>query len=290
MVKLQTIYLQYVPQYNVFAVSDELVKKLEAENVVLQIKLSAADYVRLGEKMPADDAPTIGFLCCREKDMYSVDFNYAKSLAHTGVNLRFLVYKNVLKQMTDLDGLMLPGGRFPSPAEFYTDPDKIEDKRPLDRAEAYISCIKEAENKGMPILGVCAGAQMLGAVHKMKLYRNAHEYTGTDIEHKTPILEAHTVKIKPGCMLHKLVGKTEIIVNSRHIEAMVNNDKKSDLTIFATAPDDIPEAWGNDEKNILCIQWHPEDFAAEGNQTMQNLYDWLAQKAWQYKNEVRKSK
>lgn len=284
MIKRQAIYLQYVPQYNVFAVGDDLVKKLEAENVVLQIELSAADYVRLGEKMPTEDAPTIGFLCCREENMYSVDFNYAKSLARTGANLRFLVYKNVLQQMTDLDGVMLPGGRFPSPAEFYTDPHKIEDKRPMDRALAYISCIKEAEKKGLPILGVCAGAQMLGAVHGMKLYRNAHEYTGTDIEHKTPVLEAHAVKIKSGNMLHKLVGKTEITVNSRHVEAMVNNDAQSDLTIFATAPDNIPEAWGNEEKNILCIQWHPEDFAAEGNQAMQNLYNWLAEKARKYKN------
>ncbi|MBR1903774.1 MAG: gamma-glutamyl-gamma-aminobutyrate hydrolase family protein [Alphaproteobacteria bacterium] len=280
--KTQHVYLHYEPKYNVFALSDSLVQALEAENAVPMVELGAADYVRLGEKMPVDEAPVIGFLCCREEDMFSVDFNYAKSLARTGAKLRFMTYKNVERQMEALDALMLPGGRFPSPAEFYTDPEKNQDKRPLDRAQAYIICIKEAERKGLPIFGVCAGAQMLGAIHGMKLYRNAHEYTGTDIEHKTPVLEAHAVTIKAGSMLHKLLQTTQITVNSRHIEAMVNNDAESDLTIFATAPDNIPEAWGNEEKKILCIQWHQEDFAAIGNQTMQSLYDWLAKQADAY--------
>ena len=279
MIKKQTVYLQYVQKYNVFAVEDELIKKLVAENVVPEILLGAADYVRLGEKMPAENAPIIGFLCCREENMYSVDFNYAKSLVRSGADLRFLTYENVVQQMEHIDGLMLPGGRFPSPEEFYVDGKKDEEGPSLDRAYAYIDCIKEAESRGLPILGVCAGAQMLGAVHGMKLYRNAHQYTETDIEHKTTKLHAHTVIIKEKSMLHELIGMNEIVVNSRHIEAMVNNDKQSDLSIFATAPDGVPEAWGSEERGILCIQWHPEDFAADGDKTMQKLYDWLIKKA-----------
>lgn len=47
----------------------------------------------------------------------------------------------------------------------------------------------------------------------------------------------------------------------------------------------IPEAWGDADKNELFNQWHPEDFAAEGDKTMQNIYDWHAGKALEYQKQ-----
>ena len=280
---MATAYLQYLPEYNVFGISDDNAAKLAQYSPAPYIALNPDDYTLLQEPLPKPTSPTIGFLCCREQNFYSVDFNYAKSLVHSGVNLRFLTYENCVEQMQGIDGLMLPGGRFPSPPEFYVD--AKEDMPPAGlRAQAYILCINEAQKRGLPMFGVCAGAQMIACVHGFKLYRNVTKSVPSDLEHKTVKIEAHSIQINPSCILHHLLGTTSAVVNSRHVEAIVNNCPDSDLQIYALAPDGVPEAWGNEDKNILCIQWHPEDFAATGSQAMQNLYDWLAQKATEYKN------
>ena len=101
--------------------------------------------------------------------------------------------------------------------------------------------------------------------------------------HKTKDLGAHDVFIYSDTPLAKILGEGHIKTNSRHREAMMPNDHISDLKIYASTADGTPEAWGNEEKNILCIQWHPEDFAAQGDTKMQKIYDWLAEKALQHK-------
>ncbi|MEE6208123.1 MAG: gamma-glutamyl-gamma-aminobutyrate hydrolase family protein [Alphaproteobacteria bacterium] len=281
--KTQQVYLQWYPEFNAFGVRDEIIENLEKQEIVPIIGLKQDDYAKLETAYPDENAALIGFLCCREEGVYTVDFNYAKALAQTGKNLRFMTYNQNVAQMKDIDGLMLPGGRFESPAIFYTDPLKRTTGEPGARSYAYITSIIEAERRKIPVLGVCAGAQMIGGVHGMKLYRDVKEYTKTDIEHKTKILEAHDITIYPNTPLYTLLGGKLVHVNSRHKEAMVNNDTISDLKIYAVATDGTPEAWGNAEKKILCIQWHPEDFAAHGNQSMQNLYDWLGDEAQTYK-------
>ena len=112
-----------------------------------------------------------------------------------------------------------------------------------------------------------------------KLYRNVAEYT--DIMHKTKEHLAHNVIILPGNPLSRIFVKKRIVTNSRHREAL-NPNVPFELTLYAVAEDGIPEAWGNEKRKILCIQWHPEDFAVEGYSEMQRIYNWLAQKAaWQ---------
>ncbi len=68
----------------------------------------------------------------------------------------------------------------------------------------------------MPILGICAGAQMLGGMHGMKMYRNLKEYTQTSLEHKTKELEAHQVLIYPNTPLANILAAGYIETNSRH--------------------------------------------------------------------------
>ena len=185
--------------------------------------------------------------------------------------------------MKGVHGLILPGGRFPSPEQFYCDAVPNSSTKYEPRAAAYLNCINTALKENLPMLGICAGAQIIGGVLGMKMYRNTKQYTNTDIEHKTKILDAHKVLIKNPSPLYDILQTEEIETNSRHTESMLPYASDSKLTIYARTEDNIPESWGNDEKNILCIQWHPEDFAANGDISMQRIYNWLAQKALSYK-------
>ena len=183
-----------------------------------------------------------------------------------------LTYTQVETQMAEIDGLVLPGGAFVSPDEFYAT--RVNNpEEPSLRSKAYIEAIRVAEENAIPILGICAGAQMVAGVHGMKLYRNLNE-TRSSIEHKTSEVNAHQVIIYPANPLRVWLGK-ELTVNSRHCEGLIPNDKNSDLKIYAISSDCIPEAWGNMDDGILCVQWHPEDLAVAGNEKMLSIYKWL---------------
>jgi len=283
--KKQNINLNYLPEYNAFGITDEVINSLSEKNITPIICLNNEDYKKLNSSIPPKTAPTVAFLMGREKGLYTIDYNYAKAIAQSGVNIRFLTYKENISQLENVDGLILPGGSFDSPNEFYTDPLKKTDNQPGIRSYAYVTSIMEAEKKGIPMLGICAGAQMIAGMHGLRLYRDLKEYTHTNLEHKTKELEAHVVTIREDTPLFNLIGQHKIETNSRHREALMNNDTISDLKIYATSNDSTPEAWGNEEKNILCIQWHPEDFAAQGDKSMQNIYNWLANKAHIYQKQ-----
>lgn len=286
----ENIYLEFLPEYNAYGISDKKIAEFKTQNITPRLELPAAIYLQLAGSVPTQNNPTVAFLLGREKEHYTIDMPYAKAIAQSGVNIRFLTYEDNLAQMDGIDGLILPGGSFNSPDEFYIDPFQTTGNEPGTRSYAYISSIIKAEQEGMPILGICAGAQMLGGIHGLKMYRNLKEYTQTPLEHKTKELEAHPVHIFPNTPLADILGTEHIETNSRHKEAMLPNDEISDLKIYAATPDGTPEAWGNEEKNILCIQWHPEDFAARGDEKMQKIYNWIAQKAFIYKGRKKAEK
>lgn len=278
----QSVTLEYLPQYEAYGISDEKINVFEKQNIIPFISLAPQDIEQLADASK-DNKPTVAFLLGRDENYYTIDYNYARAILQSGVNIRFLTYSSCAEQMNGIHGLILPGGRFPSPEQFYCDAALNASTKYEPRAAAYLNCIAEALKEHLPMLGICAGAQIIGGVLGMKMYRNTKQYTNTDIEHKTKILDAHKVLIKNPSPLYDILQTEEIETNSRHTESMLPYASDSKLTIYARTEDNIPESWGNDEKNILCIQWHPEDFAANGDISMQRIYNWLAQKALSYK-------
>ena len=283
----QSVTLEYLPQYEAYGISDEQINLFEKQNIIPLISLAPQDIEQLASA-PKEDKPTIGFLLGRDENYYTIDYNYARAILQSGVNIRFLTYSACTEQMSGIHGLILPGGRFPSPEQFYCDAAPQTSAKYEARAKAYLDCITTALQQNLPMLGICAGAQMIGGMLGMKMYRNTKQYTNTDIEHKTKILDAHKVLIKKPSPLFDLLQTEEIETNSRHTESMLPYASDSKLTIYARTEDNVPEAWGNSEKHILCIQWHPEDFAANGDISMQRIYNWLAQQAQNYKIQLDK--
>lgn len=283
----QSVTLEYLPQYEAYGISDEKINVFEKQNIIPFISLAPQDIEQLSDASK-DNKPTVAFLLGRDENYYTIDYNYARAILQSGVNIRFLTYSSCAEQMNGIHGLILPGGRFPSPEQFYCDAALNASTKYEPRAAAYLNCIAEALKEHLPMLGICAGAQMIGGVLGMKMYRNTKQYTNTDIEHKTKILDAHKVLIKNPSPLYDILQTEEIEANSRHTESMLPYASDSKLTIYARTEDNIPESWGNAEKNIMCIQWHPEDFAANGDISMQRIYNWMAQKALNYKIKLSK--
>ena len=229
----QVLFLAYMPKLKAFVVSDTKVNKVIAKGNIPVFKIQPDDAKVLGLKV-TDRTPTIGFLLGREKGYYSIDFNYAKAISMAGGAIQGLSYTLIEEQMKSIDGLVLPGGSFVSPDEFYAN--RVDNpEEPTARSEA-------------------------------------------SVEHKTSEVNAHQVITYPATPLRELLGK-KITVNSRHREGLVPNDWNSDLEIYAVSSDCIPEAWGNMEEGILCVQWHPEDFVVNGDRKMLDIYKWLVCKS-----------
>jgi putative glutamine amidotransferase len=288
---MKQYYLQYKPLDKAFCVSDSFIEACSRENKIPLLELAVKDYQQLGCMPPKSTAPVVGFLMGRDNDCYSADWNYLHSLAKTGVQIIGLTYEHCAEQVQLCDGVVLPGGAFVSPESYYSDPKPGAEPTSL-RAKAYITCINYAVENGLPLLGICAGAQMIAGYFGMFLFRN-FDYVETPIEHKTFKDEAHRLNIFPNNPLWELLGDQNLeFVNSRHTELLApikiqrclwaeryhenEADVELPLQIYAEANDGVPEAWGDADMHILCVQWHPEDLAVHGNQAQQRIYQWLA--------------
>ncbi len=284
-------YLQYKPLIKAFCVSDSFITACARENKIPLLELAVKDYQQLGCMPPKSTAPIVGFLMGRDNECYSADWNYLQALAKTGVQILGLTYEHCEEQIQLCDGVVLPGGSFVSPESYYADA-KPDAAPTSPRAEAYITCINYSIENGLPLLGICAGAQMIAGYFGLKLFRD-FSYVETPIGHKSLKDEAHRLNIFPNNPLWELLGDQNLeFVNSRHTELLApikiqrclwaeryhenETDVELPLQIYAEANDGVPEAWGDADMHILCVQWHPEDLAAHGNQAQQRIYQWLA--------------
>ncbi len=265
--------LSYLPECEAFCIADCEVRDL------FRLELPDSAYTFLGVPVPGDSAPTIAFLCGREPEHYSIDYPYAYALAKAGARIVLLDYDHCCEQMVGCHGLVLPGGAFASPKEFYA---PEVDTTPLDepgpRSDAYLRSLDCAMKMNIPVLGICAGAQIIAGVHGGKLLPNK-SYLNSTIEHKTKEHHAHEVLIMEGFLLHQLVGCTSLMTNSRHKEVLNEMPAYSGLIISAYASDGVPEAWESENGKILAVQWHPEDYVLADDPKHASVYRWLVEKA-----------
>ena len=128
----------------------------------------------------------------------------------------------------------------------------------LDGYELAIAQIADA--RGMPILGICRGAQALCVARGGTLHQHVGDVTDGSIEHRQAArgrVTTHSVRIEPGSRLARVAGVTEADVNSFHHQAA---DRLGEgLRAVAWAPDGIVEGIESDGPELyLGVQWHAE--------------------------------
>lgn len=275
--------LLYLSQFFGFGIADEEI----TAGVV--IELDAEAYRLLGADVPDENAPKIGFLLGREKGHYTIDFPYAWATVRARKNVRLigLDYLNCEEQLAECDALILPGGAFESPERYYVDASEDAPKEgfPNIRSEAYVKCLCAALAAEKPVLGICAGAQIIAAEFGGLLGR---DYTvresSTKVIHKRKERYAHLVISKGNTPLSEVMCQTYATAcNSRHKEFLAELSPLTGLSIYAFAEDMVPEAWGSVKDKVLAVQWHPEDYALAGDKRHAGIYAWLADEAMKYK-------
>lgn len=166
-----------------------------------------------------------------------------------------------------VDGVVVPGGDYPSPSRWYGDSCGIGDEHP--RTVVNEQLIRDLLALDKPLLAICAGHQELAAATGGLLYWRVQQSVPGAMNHRKddPTRTHHTVNIQEGTLLHRLVGASAIEVNSHHHEAV--RYVGEGLLVSGTAPDGVIEAIEVPGKRFaLGVQWHPEFGLTEADHSL----------------------
>lgn len=213
------------------------------------------------------------------------DIDYVTAVARAGgapVLLPCTVDEVAVAAALDVaDGLLLTGGgdvlalhygEEPHPASKYQDP---------TRDAQEIALAREALRRGLPILGICRGLQVLNVALGGTLVQDVPTQVPGAVQHYAHGLETvllHHVDIEPGSRLHAIMdGEARVAVNSWHHQAA--RDVAPGLRVSARAKDGVIEALeAADGSPVLAVQWHPEECEGQYPQ-FRALFAWLVQEA-----------
>ncbi|MDO4912812.1 MAG: gamma-glutamyl-gamma-aminobutyrate hydrolase family protein [Lactobacillus sp.] len=165
----------------------------------------------------------------------------------------------IREQMEHVDALILSGGHDVDPALYGEEPEqKLGEIWPArDHFDGKL--LEFAEEKKIPVLGVCRGLQLINVLHGGSLYQDLSYRSEKTLKHSqnhTPSLPTHGVKIEKDSKLYDIYGKSELRVNSFHHQLI--KKVAPDLKAVATASDGVVEGVESEDGLVMGVQWHPE--------------------------------
>lgn len=169
--------------------------------------------------------------------------------------------------MSGLDGILLPGSDSDvDPLRYGYEPHpRLGSVHPLkDETDALV--LDEVERRGLPLLAICFGMQILNVTRGGTLIQDIRSQVPTALKHQQGVprdRRSHRVRILEGSMMAGLAGGTSALVNSHHHQAIETVGR--DLIATAWTADGLVEALedGRSERFALAVQWHPEIAWAE---------------------------
>jgi putative glutamine amidotransferase len=156
-------------------------------------------------------------------------------------------------------GLVLSGGEDVAPARYGAAPHpRLGEIDPV-RDAAELALIAAARARGLPILAICRGIQILNVALGGTLYQDLDSERPGPVPHNDET-GRHPIHVEAGSLLERTLGTRAASVNSRHHQAI--RDLAPGLTAVAWADDGVIEgAEPTDAKEpwMVAVQWHPED-------------------------------
>lgn len=194
--------------------------------------------------------------------------NYSKWLKHADstivcLDMYHTTLDSALMMLDQCSGLLISGGADVFPGLYGRAGDTIgcgaiDHKR--DSLE--IALIGIALEKGLPILGICRGEQILNVYFGGSLIIDIPSDFDTTVLHRCEDYRNcyHDVSVTEGSLLHNITRALSGSVTSNHHQAA--DLVAPELQVTAIAPDGLFEALeykDRENKNfMLGVQWHPE--------------------------------
>ncbi|MBQ3078505.1 MAG: gamma-glutamyl-gamma-aminobutyrate hydrolase family protein [Clostridia bacterium] len=224
-----------------------------------------------------DRKPVIGVTPYRRKtepfDLY-VPEGIVKAVERLGGEVFLIDYDNIrlyelIGMIVQLDGVIFAGGVDVAP--FYFGQDKspacgeIDEKR--DRVE--LNMFPLLRTRGIPILGICRGCQVINVAFGGTLIQDIPEKFG--FSHRQDDANGkffHDIDIKEGTNLYKIMGEKTLLTNSYHHQAV--DELGEGLIANAWSKDGLIEGIEASEPGqfVLGVQWHPESTIDDDEHSM----------------------
>ncbi|WP_235524977.1 gamma-glutamyl-gamma-aminobutyrate hydrolase family protein [Planococcus glaciei] len=224
--------------------------------------------------------PVIGITARVEKDQtYTLDPVYGKAILQSG-GLPLIVpnvdEEDIPALCERLDGLIVTGGGDINPTLYGEEPHvrlgAVYPGGDQYEKELILNFLKLDK----PFIGMCRGLQMLNISLGGTNYQDLEaQFEGTLYQHKQLAMRTHrthSVELEDGSQLLEIMKEKNFHVNSFHHQGV--KDVSSELRVAARAADGLVEALESDKHQfVMGIQWHPEEFAVQGDEASKRLFD-----------------
>ena len=178
-----------------------------------------------------------------------------------------------------LDGVLLTGGEDVAPEAYGATRHAALGVVDPRRDALELGLIRAAHTRGLPILGICRGIQILNIALGGTLWQDLPSERPTSLPHGQiagRTARTHPVSVTAGSRLAAAVGGGRLEVNSFHHQAI--RDLAPSLVATATALDGIVEGVETTVGGwLLAVQWHPEEFFAEPSAPDHGLFKALVE-------------
>ena len=258
-------------------------------------------HLEVTDGVPMTHRPLIGVTMGREKsqrffglNLFIMNQTYVRTLEQLGalpVMIPLHMTEATLRGIFErLDGLFLPGGEDIDPANYGAERHDLLGATDKERDRTELLLTRWAVERGMPVLGVCRGVQMINVACGGSLTQDLHSERPDLIKHDyfPPSFErfriSHPIDIEADSRLAHAMGQVHE-VNSMHHQGI---DRVGyGLRVVARADDGLPEALEAPAlPYVVGVQWHPEELA-KTDQTSANLfYDFVKAAAGPWRSQA----
>lgn len=186
--------------------------------------------------------------------------------AHTNLDCMDMASAVAEHYLEGMSGMVLQGGSDVCPS-WYNQENTNAKQVQRHRDIFEIALVKMCYERGIPMMGLCRGMQLInvalgGTLHQelpedrfdQHIDHDDKEFNEFSLERMKECY--HDVHLEKDGLLYRIYNKPSLHVNSYHHQGV---DRLADvLHLEAKSPDGLIEAYSLEEKGILGLQWHPE--------------------------------
>jgi putative glutamine amidotransferase len=188
----------------------------------------------------------------------------------------------VARALDGVDGLVLTGGEDLDPAWYGEAPSPHLDPPSRERDLFELALFAVARQRGLPILGICRGIQLINVAMGGNLFQDLGAERPGGVEHRPAgprDLRSHRLRLLPGSRAARALGADQVTVNSSHHQAI--KQLAPGLTASGWTEDELIEAVETPPGALwlLAVQWHPEEMHADARAPEHGLFAALVEAA-----------
>jgi putative glutamine amidotransferase len=201
----------------------------------------------------------------KEEPAVLLPLSYARAIHGAGGMMAMLppdrrATEDPAELLDRLDALVLGGGADidPETQGAETHPETVGTNPDRDRFE--IALAREALERGIPLLGVCRGMQILNVACGGTLDQHLPDRLGHERHRLTPgAWGEHDVRIDPDSLTARAAGAERLTVKSHHHQGVDAIPESLSPSAWATDDESVEAIESVDGEFVLGVLWHPEE-------------------------------